>query len=213
MLKTLYLVDMDRCTLNTEAVMNKLAIILEQYGIDHSLVESERQRAVQDTGYIGVWEHLQQTVFTTQVSEALVTKALLLGSPDTSYLYAGAQQFLSENQGRAVVMTFGSPVWQLLKARLSGIDQLAPIHVVDTHFKGQLVADARTHHGHYAFRVGDTEWTAASVVLIDDKAAAFTGLPTDCRGYQLNNGPWYDYQRGELPAQVEQISTFAAVNH
>lgn len=212
MLKTLYLVDMDRCTLNTEAVMDKLAIILEQYGIDHSFVEAERQRAMHSTGYIGVWEHLQQTVFGEYLSEAQVVEALLIGSPDNTYLYNGAAQFLADNQGKVIVMTFGSPVWQLLKARLSGIDQLAPVLVVDTHLKGQLIADARTHHGHYTLTVNDTEWTAPSVVLIDDKAAAFTGLPNDCRGYQLNNGRWYDYQRGELPAHVQQVSSFADIS-
>lgn len=95
-------------------------------------------------------------------------------------------------------MTYGNPVWQQLKARLSGIDQHAPVLVVDTHKKGRLIARSE-QGGRYNFSVGDTEWSAETVVLVDDKAEAFDGLPADCRGYHLHHGEWYDFQRGQLP--------------
>lgn len=191
--------------------MDRLSVVLEQFGIEHSVVEAERKRMVHDTGYIGVWEHLQQTVFGPRLPEAMIVDALLTGTPDTSYLYPGAAAFLRKHQGQVVIMTFGSAVWQHIKARLCGIDSLAPVLVVDTHRKGELIAAARTHHGHYTMHVGDTEWTTEHIVLVDDKAVAFTGLPDDCSGYQLNNGPWYDFQRGSLPPNVQRIEAFGQI--
>lgn len=208
MLDTLYIFDMDRCTMNTDAIMLHLEKVLETFGIDHKDAENERKFTV-DSPTLNVWEHLKTVIlprYDVDVSE--VSKAFLATAPDESFLYPGARQLLQEFAGKTFVMTFGARDWQLMKAKLCGIDQLAPVLIVDTHEKASLIAAAQQADNSFVFEVDGNTFSAKSVVLVDDKADAFKGLPDNCRGYQINNGEWFWFQEGELPANAQRLDNF-----
>ena len=207
---TLYIVDMDRCTLDTDAAMHHLASVLESFGLDHITAEAERRTVMQKGDYVEVWTHLVTDIFPRyDLDEATVEAAYMDGSPDRSLLYPGVPE-LFDHLSNVFVMTFGGQKWQAMKAKRSGIIEFAPVLVVDTHEKGRLIADARQPDGGYSFQLNGRVITGKSVVLVDDKASAFIGLPDDCRGYQINSGKWFPFQEGTLPSNATLLPDFTA---
>jgi hypothetical protein len=125
-------------------------------------------------------------------------------------LYEDARRFLRKLQETDIphtVLTFGDNMeWQSLKLEAANYPVSRQI-LPDTN-KGARIEKMRGSDGTFYFYVehgGAATYQADSIVLIDDKAAAFRELPDDCTGYKIVRGEELPSQKGELPKRVQII--------
>lgn len=203
-----YALDMDRCLLDTDAVMAHLSTVLESFGVDAEQTARERTRAMKEAGSIEVWSHLCDTILPQyNLDPELVKQQFLSTAPQSDLLYPGAAKALNQLSGRAFVLTYGGETWQQMKADLSGISHLAPLAIIDTPEKGTYIAENLVGDT-YQIETNIGKVCARSLVLVDDKVNAFIGLPQDCRGYQIFGGDRLPQHEGALPGHVVQLQDF-----
>lgn len=154
-------------------------------------------------------EHEPETTDTFLEAYRRITK---VAGPQR-YRNDGATELLATLAHRGtpfMILTYGGKKWQEAKLAAAGLDSI-PYLVTDRKDKGTIIA------GWYdetaaIFAVPSSDGTARrfrQIVLVDDKATAFIGLPEEAKGYWFrpDNSPLRKSQDGEIPDNVTAIST------
>ncbi len=148
-----------------------------------------------------------------QIEDEFIARAHQSG-----FLEPGAQRlidYLDAHHYPYGIVTYGGEAWQRLKIRAVGLDAL-PAIVTKTQGKGNLIASWRQADGQYAVpgslnRNGEA-LAVHSVVLIDDNALNFEGLPSDATGYYIQNATTRD-RGNQLTAPIPQhVRTVAGLD-
>lgn len=184
-LKTLYLVDMDRCLVNTDAIMQHLERFLIDNGASPESANHVALSRVDSNGVKDVWKTVEDTILpdigmTSSMAEAAFFDSFKLDN----VLNPGAAELLTALEGQVVVVTFGNESWQRLKARIAGLSKI-PLVVVDTPKKGSFVKNHNDDRGLYSFVATEVAYHSENIVLVDDNPLAFEDLPLDCKGYHV----------------------------
>lgn len=197
------LLDLDRCLLDTNAFIRAFYDALEpglakalrhaQEGIEASggsfdLVETIKERVDEPE-----WRAIRSYFF-----EA---------SNGATFLYNGARELMTWLQTRKVpfaIITYGGEEWQCLKQRTARLERV-PMIVVDTSAKGKIIDSWRDSDGLFRLPVEHVALppSAHRIVLVDDKAVAFQGMPEGSVGIQVVIGEKPpSIQQGDLPSGV-----------
>jgi hypothetical protein len=205
---TFYAIDFDRCLSDTsklDSIFYKLAN--DDYPQLDAVELLRARNEVEDTGrtfdQIGA---LQKVFNESELSDFLnvfVQRAL---QEDT--LSVGARDLmktLKEHNAPFGLVTFGGIRWQQVKIKASGLDWM-PVLITDHTRKGEIIAGWQQGDGTFLIPSDLTtkELIVKSVILLDDKAGAFSGLPNEARGYwvQSTTQPLLPSQDGEIPHNV-----------
>lgn len=116
---------------------------------------------------------------------------------------------LKERGIPTLILTYGENDWQHLKLEAAGLVEYEYI-ITDYQHKGKLISQWRHESGYRPPEWSSTESTQ-HVLLVDDKALSFEGLPKDCRGALIRRPGerLLISQRGEVPKQVTTVNGLA----
>src|SRR5665213_322603 len=151
------------------------------------------------------------SLYPEPVLDALKQHFLALAT-QTNLLYDDALPLLaalSERHVPAMILTYGENDFQRLKLEATGLHTYEYI-ISDIPHKGGLIAGWRRAENYLPPGRPDSS-QALRVLLVDDKAIAFAGLPDDCRGAWLQrpDEPMLPSQLGEVSSTVAIIANLA----
>lgn len=212
--------DFDRCLARPSVLYDVFVDIVDQYGIvdPERLLYARRKDELSGGSFDAISYLFQEGLMTesvyVDVAKVFRAQVSLLAS---SVLEEGAADFISylktTNQAFGIV-SYGNPRWQNLKIAASGLDGVPRMIVASKH-KGRMIA-GWYQPSEARFLLPATLMTgdvvAREVILVDDKAAAFDGLPTRAAGYWLQLSPsLLPSQKGGVPSHVAIARSYADV--
>lgn len=203
-----FVLDFDRTLCDTSYIFNELSRYLEEQHPDLSKgLNEERSRIEETGGSLDVMEAL------LSIDENMARRAIMgfIDSVDDSskFLLPGADELLTAiaNTGDSWgIMTFGGRAWQVMKLKLLGFNVDEAI-ILESKGKGRQIGTWRKD-GIYQIPSDFGGGIAHEVILVDDKAVEFLGLPLDgARGYMVRDSreELLVSQRGDLPVNVRVI--------
>ena len=206
--KRFFVLDFDRTLCDTSYIFNELSRYLEEQHPDLSKgLNEERSRIEETGGSLDVMEAL------LSIDENMARRAIagFIDSVDDSskFLLPGADELLTAiaNTGDSWgIMTFGGRAWQAMKLKLLGFSVDEAI-ILESKGKGRQIGTWQKD-GIYQIPSDFGGGIAHEVILVDDKAVEFLGLPLDgARGYMVRKGreELLVSQRGDLPVNVRVI--------
>lgn len=180
---TFYVLDLDRTLFNTDAYVGKYIEIARQF--DEKVAQKlQFIWGEQDISLRG-WVTKEQGNLFQQNIEAILEKEV---APD-DLLMPGAKEFLAALRAKQIdfgIATFGDRPYQAHKLQLGGLSDIPFIMTGES--KGELIASWQDKAGAFVlpYSLGDSSVKYHEIVLIDDKARSFKGLPKQARGYWLS---------------------------
>ncbi len=206
--ETFYAIDFDRCLSDTDK-LDKIfyALAADEYPQLDAAELLRARNEVEDTGrtfdQIGA---LQKVFNESELADFL--DDFIKHAIKEDVLSPGARDFITALQARNLpygLVTFGGIRWQQVKIKASGVDSI-PTLITDHTGKGEIIAKWQQPDGTFLIpsELTTKELYVKTVVLLDDKAIAFKGLPQTSRGYwvQSTTKPLLPSQDGEIPANV-----------
>lgn len=218
MIKTFYALDFDRCIGNIEAVTQLLDLAVKAAGIDMAAMERSRTAIESSGGSFDVADWIRQRCTEAEYT-AFIRNYLELPFDETALLEPGAGAFVARLGVSNLpfgIITYGGEVWQRTKLQRAGFGDV-PTLITSSKEKGREIAwwQRPNRPGFWVpaeLSGSGKPIIAEEIVLIDDKAAAFVGLPERARGYMIQHGAGLQpSQRGEVPPRVLCVGSFREI--
>lgn len=213
-----FAVDFDRCLTKGEAFGLLIMEILDEMGIVSYVELNEAKELVEssggsfamltylrDRGYLDI--ETEEKMARTFRERAMRDRHKYVAD-DADELFA----YLLEEQIPHAIISYGENSWQELKIEAAGFADV-PHQVVSHPRKSDEIRSWLTPDGRFALPRIFNGQTVKDVVLIDDKAVAFTALPPHVRGYWMRNkdGSLLVSQQGSVPDSVTTVYDFKSV--
>lgn len=211
----LFVLDLDRTMANTRIYDVAERVLMEVLGQDYGLMKQARHETEASGGSFDFIAYLYKNKLPVEEFLRLfAARSKAVGIE--AFRNEGATELLeefNEHQIPFVFMTYGGEIWQRAKLAAAGYAD-APTIITHTKQKGALIAEWLTDDNRFEVHIAGADVSADHVVLVDDKAAAFTGLPEAASGYLLQNstGDRLPSQKGALSARVEVIQSLADIS-
>lgn len=215
MIETFFVIDFDRCIGNVDASFNLLATVLGELSIikksDLQLIRLATEAKGESFDAINYITELYPEIDFDNVKKMYIERAENIRK---DLLEPGADeymQYLSSRGDKYCIMTYGSQRWQQLKIEGAGFSKV-PLVIVNNKRKGDYIANWFDKHNRrfnipgICFSNGGGS-IAKEVVLVDDKATAFVGLPAGARGYLVQGSAKISSSdTGVIPNSVKRVS-------
>lgn len=216
-LNKFYVLDFDRCLGRIDGLAALLYRSAELSGIDATRLAEARAQVEASAGSFDALEWIK-TNYAPDAFEAVMKKYHEL-EPKEPLLEPGAADFLRRLKEGGVpfgIMTYGGEAWQRAKLARAGLSDVPAVITASTK-KGIEIAGWET--GEHDFRLPkeiagyDESVFAKEIVLIDDKASAFSGLPRDgAAGYLIMHSEQVmPSQSGDIPENVVRVRSFEEI--
>ncbi len=215
---TFYAVDFDRCLGNVDACFGLLQeVITDLTDVDMSELMVAR-RHVEATGETFLVFDYLASITTPENGERIESEFIRRGQASAgSLLEPGARElidWLTTAEKEFGIITHGEQRWQIAKIKAAGLGDM-PRMIASHKNKAAFVASWQNDQGSFDIAAsvfnGDPVH-ADHVVLIDDRAVAFEGLPAQARGYWVViDGDVKPFQEGSLPAHVTHIERISDI--
>jgi hypothetical protein len=203
-----YAIDFDRCLSDTSK-LDKIFYTLakDDYPqIDAAELLRERNE-VESSGRTFDQVGALQKVFTeSELSEFFETFVTRASTQDI--LSTGAKELIDALKRLDIpfgIVSYGDTWWQSIKIRASGV-QAIPALITDHTRKGDVIAGWQQADKTFLLpnELSVENTSAKTIVLLDDKAVAFSGLPLEARGYWVQpiSGELLPAQEGTVPGNV-----------
>lgn len=219
---TFWAIDFDRCIGNVDRLYGLLEeVVAEIAPLNVTQLEAARKEVELSGGSFDVLGYLRDIKKIDQATYEQVLRTFLerarsvrqqLLEPGAEVLFA----YLEECNVPYAIVSYGNPLWQRLKIQAVGYGAL-PIYITDYPEKGKLIAG---WHDNFSGRftippdiTGSDVLVVDNVVLVDDKAKAFDGLPLAARGYWVKPlfGELLRSQQGSVPEWVISVRGLEAI--
>ena len=220
MIEKLYVIDFDRCLGNVDAVVRLAREAALTAGVDTASMEAAQHEIEASKGSFNLAGWVRDN-YSPEVFDAFIANYLTLEFDVDSLLEPGAREFLDQliqNDIPFMIMTTGGDIWQNVKLQRAGLADM-PTMVTPLKEKGTEIASWQGERSLSGFQVpeavaGDEVLLTREVILIDDKAVSFAGLPKEnAHGYaiQHHSDEVKQSQEGELPSNVSRVTSFAQI--
>jgi len=209
-----YIVDFDRTLVDSDKLLEVFIEIANTY---FAIPREQIERANEDVKQRGdsfdtagfVRDHLHDHGRDEDWDK--LEKRFIHESRSLNYLLPGATElleWLAANGKQYGILTYGNPLWQHLKLTASGFNHVHHM-VLEYKEKGKLIASWQKNDGSFKLPEALGRHSASHIVLIDDKAVSFDGLPTaPTRGFWvLDPTRELPSQQGSVPANVVRYSS------
>lgn len=214
-----FVLDFDR-TLGSTVLLYELFQEIVESVVDNEAVhrlDSARHAVEDDGGSFDSITYVQDILASAgkadswqQIEDEFITRAHQSG-----FLEPGAERlidYLDTHHYSYGIVTYGGEAWQRLKIRAVGLDDI-PVIVTKTQGKGEVIASWRQADGRYevpgSLNRNSEPLTVQSIVLIDDNALNFVGLPGDAIGFYIQNVTTRD-RSNQLTAPISQYTRTVA---
>lgn len=211
-------IDFDRCIGNVDTIYRLFERIAKSVipTFDVSAMESARFELESAGGSFDMLAHVRQYASDESVYQAVVEVFLREAAEvRDNLLNTGVRELMEYLEQRSApygIVSFGHIDWQTLKIIAVGLGDV-PRLIVDNHHKGEVIAGWRQGDGFAlpADLSGSDELVSTSIILVDDKAVSFIGLPADARGYWARPAELLPSQQGDIPNQVVSVKGLEGV--
>lgn len=203
---TFYAIDFDRCLSDTDK-LDKIfyQLVVDYKELDPDLLLKARNDIEDNGGSFDQVKALQQLLAPQRLQKFF--NEFVRRSLTEDVLCSGANNLLDsleKNKKTFGIVSYGNPEWQSIKMKASGVDTI-PALITDHKRKGEIIASWQQNDKTFlippALISDGVSIQVETVVLIDDKAVAFSNLPPEARGY------WAQPLSGVLlPSQVGEVS-------
>jgi hypothetical protein len=212
--------DFDRCLARPSVLYDVFIDILDKRGIvEHDRLLDARRRDELSGGSFDVVSYLfrERLMSEDMFADVAAAFCVQVSQRTGEVLEEGAADFLRHlvaTDQQFGIVSYGNPRWQDLKIAASGFDGM-PRLIVNSKHKGRMIADWY-QPDERAFLLPIELTTggvlARDVILVDDKAAAFDGLPAQASGYWLQlHDQLLKSQAGTVPGNVLTVKTFTDI--
>ncbi len=206
-----YLLDLDRCLLNTEALHMVFDEIVRSMSIFdvNDIINAKKIVEERSGGSFDTAEYIQTELQRLGREDRWqdIEANFLVASKNYNYLLPGAAELLSTLDSLQYpygIITFGGQVWQAVKIKAAELDAI-PHLITSEKQKGYQVAEW-VQAGQVPTVLGGTPFD--EIVMVDDKVASFTGFPRQAaRGYQVRTGKDLQVHPDTLPANVSSVES------
>jgi len=203
--ETFYVVDFDRTLADSDKLLEVFMTVSEQHlAIPREEIEKVDRdvKARGDTLDIVHYVRDQLAARDESVEWEEVEKQFIHESRGLNMLLPGAAElldFLSSNNYRYGILTYGSPMWQRMKITASGFKYIPHI-ITESKEKGRFISHWQQEDQTFLIPKELGGGSAKTIVLIDDKADSFIGFPA-----HHSQGYWVLDPAHELPAQQGSV--------
>jgi hypothetical protein len=210
----LWLIDLDRTLLDIDRAFDELVLACAQAGIgEEAMLWQAKHSAERTGGSFDVIGHLARGGMDDDSLDSLYD-AFVAGGSGEDLLYADAPAFMLEIQGRDIphaILTYGARPWQTAKLERAGLISTPHIITGQKH-KGELIQSWHDGDGYVVNDDNDNSFEAERIILVDDKAASYRGIPEDCGGYLVRRGEQILMsQQGSVPPQIVTVRGLAEI--
>lgn len=213
-----YVLDYDRCLGNTERLYELLldSVLTVAGDFDIAAMDAERRLAEASGGSFDGLAYIKQRLNGGERYQAVLRIFIARGQSQApeALLEKGARDFIDYLIPRYPfgILTFGSPTWQSAKLEACSL-HTAPHSIMNHKHKVEHMKDWRDDQtGFFSlpeeFSVPTGYSHARELILVDDKAAAFTGIEAGMHGYWLLHRELLLSQVGEVGARVMKVTSF-----
>lgn len=186
-----FVVDFDRCVGNVDASFELLKFVIDKLSIfDSAALQKARSEAEACNISFDAIEHIKKLNPGADVASIKAMYIEMAKPIRGSLLECGADEFINylrSNNKHFCIMSYGNECWQKLKIEAVGLSDV-PTVLVKNKRKGHHIANWFNEMSENfdipgsCFMDGIGRITS-NVVLVDDKAVAFEGLPSRATGY------------------------------
>jgi len=209
-----YIVDFDRTLVDSDKLLEVFIEIANTY---FAIPREQIERANEDVKQRGdsfdtagfVRDHLYDHDRGDDWEK--LEKRFIHESRALNYLLPGATElleWLAANGKHYGILTYGNPLWQHLKLTASGFNHVRHM-ILEQKEKGMLIASWQKTDGSFKLPDALGRHSASHIVMIDDKAVSFAGLPgAPTQGFWvLDPANELPSQQGSVPANVTRLNT------
>lgn len=205
--------DYDRTFLDTNVAFTRFVEVCVGSGIDRAKLFAAKEQEEATAGSFDVMGHLvKQGV--SEGDMAGLYKSFVASSDPKELLYPDVPEYLERliDSGLPnLIVTYGAPAWQEAKLEAGGLAD-SPHLITPKKHKGELITSWKVGDHYTVVASCGQILTGNSVVLVDDKAPSFNGLPDDCSGYLLQRGgEVLESQKGSVPPQVKTVNGLSEI--
>ncbi len=209
-----YVLDLDRCLVNTEKLLASLLEIIEhKAGIPPEEIDIARRECEKAGGAFDIVDYVMGS-FDGRGQDGPakweeIKHDFITASRQHDMLAPHAGELLEALERKKIhygIVTYGMDIWQLTKIAAAGLAEIP--HVV-THdvVKGRLISSWQLASGHFLIPralSGAAGLVAGRIVFVDDKPVSFGSIPPEAVGIcALAPGVvWSDEQLSNLPSNV-----------
>jgi len=210
-MNTYYLLDLDRCLINTNALHMVFDEIVRSTGILDVNDIIAAKKFVEDSsggsfdtaefvrtelkkrGQLDKWDDIQHE--------------FIQASKDYDYLMPGARELielLTNRDEHFGVITYGGAVWQQVKMQAAGIDSIP--HIITSQKNKGILISQWAEEGCVPNELECVPFD--KVILVDDKVISFNGFPLEnAKGYQVRTGVDILVDESQLPRNVTSVES------
>lgn len=218
---TFYILDFDRCLGDTtklqqeleRAIERKTSINPEQLALARREVELSGGSFDAATYVQGVLKESKTSTTWSEICQDMISHAR-----ESDMLEPGAGELidaLRSHDEKFGILTYGGAEWQYTKLAAAHMEDL-PVVITDDPGKGRIIASWKTSEDVFLIPKdlsGEEGMTARKIVLIDDKALSFRGIPSGVSGFHVlrSDRKVMPSQQGDLPDGVVRVDGLTKV--
>lgn len=215
---TFYVVDFDRTLVDSDILLERfIAVVAKHTDVSTEGIVQAGQRAQQQGESFDAARYVRATLALQGHDEHWreLSDRFAEESSAGDMMLPGAARLLEALGGqkcRYGILTYGSPLWQGLKIRASGLHEVP--RIITTHKeKGRTIAAWRLNGDEFALPPEFGGGVVQSIVLIDDKAVSFDGFPgAPSHGFHVVSSELgLPAQRGSVPGNVQRLTSLHEV--
>jgi len=210
-----FAVDFDRCLGNFEANVKLLNEIAEELSVINGEMLQVAHDEIKASGMpFRILKYLEENDPNLDLGILQNTYVERAHTTPGSLIEPGALElidFLRLNNHHFCIMTFGEKRWQTTKIAASGFGDVTKLIVSHEHKSRHIAEWWDEKSGNFIIPSecfpDMKSRIAREVILIDDKAKAFTDLPIKARGYLVHNAKSiYSTLNENIPSSVKRVA-------
>jgi hypothetical protein len=208
-MSNLFVADLDRFLINTDAASDVLDQVCENVDIDAQDISNARLESEESGGSFDTWGYLKSFGSAALLDE--VRQSFIDACKDSPIVYddtAPLLAFFDENKIPNLIVTMGGDDWQKIKLEAGSLSERKHLITREKH-KGKMIASWKREDGLYLPAGFSGTLGYETIDLGEDKAVSFDGLPDDCGGYLLRRPKERvkKSQQGEIPARIKRVGS------
>ncbi len=204
-----FVVDFDRCVGNVDASFELLKTVLDKLRVFKSKdLQKARVQAESKNMSFDAIDYIMRLKPNIDLDLIKNTYMEMAKPIRSTLLEDGADEFIEylRSNKKFCIMSYGNECWQSLKIRAVGLFDV-PVVLVKNKRKGSHIASWLNEMSEKfdipgsCFNDGVGR-VASNVVLVDDKAVAFEGLPSNATGYLVQGSAKFGSNESELVSKL-----------
>lgn len=216
--KEFWAIDFDRCIGNVDALYGVFERLISEAtdAVDVADLEEARAQVELAGGSFDVLAYVKQYIHDDAQYQALL-QAYTQATEEvrSAFINPGTLELFAYLESRSLpygIVSYGHEEWQRLKIAAAGLADL-PCLILDHPQKGAVIASWQTSDGFIVpEKLTTTQGlTCERIVLVDDKAVSFSGLPDGARGYWVRLADLIPSQMGTVPVSVTAVTSLFEV--